>query len=124
MKSQLTTTLALQRVMLPEARNESHQAIRLHLRGLDLQFGQSRKPVLTLVPDEIYPHLYRIRYPNGWITTTAANLTRAKDAAYGHARYLLGEERPPQASYSPLGRVGMEALKDPYLVVADIDGQY
>jgi hypothetical protein len=37
--------------------------------------------VLTLVDDATYPHLYRIRYPNGW-TSTVGNLTRAKDAAF------------------------------------------
>jgi hypothetical protein len=37
-------------------------------------------PVLTLVADATYPHLYRIRYPSGW-TSTPANLSRAKDAA-------------------------------------------
>ena len=47
-----------------------------------------RHPVLTLVADEKYPHLFRIRYPDGWISTPA-NITRAKDAAYGHARFLL-----------------------------------
>ena len=55
-------------------------------RGLVLHLG--KRPVLTLVPDATFPHLYRIRYPDGW-TSTPANLTRAKDAAYGHARYLL-----------------------------------
>ena len=44
--------------------------------------------MLTLVADEKFPHLFRIRYPDGW-TSTPANITRAKDAAYGHARYLL-----------------------------------
>ena len=60
-------------------------------RGLALHLG--KRPVPTLVADENFPHLYRIRYPDGW-TSTPANLTRAKDAAYGHARYLLmpGEE--------------------------------
>ena len=51
--------------------------------GLNLCFG--RRKVLTLVDDATYPHLYRIRYPNGW-TSTVGNLTRAKDAAYGRAR--------------------------------------
>ena len=55
-------------------------------RGLALHY--CKRPVLTLVPDATFPHLYRIRYPDGW-TSTPANLTRAKDAAYGHARYLL-----------------------------------
>jgi hypothetical protein len=57
-------------------------------RGLALCFG--RREVLTLVQDDTYPHLYRIRYPGGWISAPA-NISRAKDAAYGHARYLLGQ---------------------------------
>jgi hypothetical protein len=69
-------------------------------RGLDLHLGNRRKPVLTLVADTTYPHLYRIAYPNGW-TSTLGNLTRAKDAAYGHARYLLHQESPAEAPYSP-----------------------
>ena len=44
--------------------------------------------MLTLIADETYPHLFRIRYPDGW-TSTPANISRAKDAAYGHARFLL-----------------------------------
>ena len=54
--------------------------------GLALHFD--KRPVLTLVADEKYPQLFRIRYPDGW-TSTPANITRAKDAAYGHARFLL-----------------------------------
>jgi hypothetical protein len=64
----------------------------LHLRG-------HRKPLLNLVAHETYPHLYRIAYPNGW-TSTAANLSRAKDAAYGHARFLLTEQSPVEAAHS------------------------
>ena len=66
-------------------------------RGLALHLGRRKKPVLTLVADATYPHLYRIRYPNGW-TSTPANLTRAKDAAY--------ESRPLFAG-------GTEALRGP-----------
>lgn len=69
-------------------------------RGLELHWGQRGAPVLTLVQDVTHPHLYRIRYPDGWMTT-AANLTKAKDAAYGHARYLLGRQRPRGVGYSP-----------------------
>jgi hypothetical protein len=69
-------------------------------RGLGLHLGRRRTPVLTLVADATYPHLYRIRYPNGW-TSTHANISRAKDAAYGHARHLLGAETPARAPYSP-----------------------
>ena len=66
--------------------------------GLALELGKHR--VLILVADAIYPDLYRISYPGGWISAPA-NLTRAKDAAYGHARYLLSTERGAEAGYSP-----------------------
>jgi hypothetical protein len=62
-------------------------------RGLDLCVGQSTKPILTLVVDSTYKHLFRIRYPNGW-TSSPANLSRAKDAAHSHARFLLQETAP------------------------------
>jgi hypothetical protein len=57
-------------------------------RGLGLCIGR-RTPMLELVRDATGPHLFRIRYRDGW-TSSPANLTRAKDAAYGHARYLIG----------------------------------
>ena len=69
-------------------------------RGLGLHLGRRKKPVLTLVPETAYPHLYRIRYPNGW-TSAPANITRAKDAAYSHARYLLVTESGVSAPHSP-----------------------
>jgi hypothetical protein len=59
-------------------------------QGLALYLGRGKTPILTLAVDETHPHLYRIQYPDGW-TSTPANLTRAKDAAYGHARWLLGK---------------------------------
>jgi hypothetical protein len=68
-------------------------------RGLALHFGKSRKPILTLDQDSTYPHLYRIRYPNGW-QSVPGNITRAKDAAYGHASYLMGEETGAGAAHS------------------------
>jgi hypothetical protein len=66
-------------------------------QGLDLHLGRRKEPVLVLIADKTYPHLYCIKYPDG----TPANLARAKDAAYGHARYLLAQQRPVDASYSP-----------------------
>jgi hypothetical protein len=69
-------------------------------RGLGLHFGRRRRPVLTLVADAACPHLYRIRHPSGW-TGAPANLARAKDAAYGHARHLLAEDTATEAPYSP-----------------------
>ena len=84
---------------LPEERlqpSSPHQAAsgtnlrRRHFcwRGLALHFGRRKRPVLTLIADDTYSHLFRIRYPDGW-TSTAANISRAKDAAYDHARWLL-----------------------------------
>jgi hypothetical protein len=67
-------------------------------RGLELCWRN--RPVLALIADATYPHLYHIRYPDGWISSSA-NLTRAKDAAYGHARYLLAQENGVEAPYSP-----------------------
>jgi hypothetical protein len=61
--------------------------------GLALHYGKRRMPVVTLVADDNYPHLFRIKYPDGWVST-AANVSRAKEAAYGHARLLLS---PPLA---------------------------
>ena len=56
--------------------------------------------MLELVVDETYQHLFRIRYPNGW-TSSPGNITRAREAAYSHARHLLGRqtgaEAPPAA---------------------------
>ena len=57
-------------------------------RGLAFCLMNRSKPVLELVADSTYPHLFRIRYPDGW-RSSPANLSRAKDAAYGHALTLL-----------------------------------
>jgi hypothetical protein len=92
----------------PSRRSKQVAAIRdveFVWRGLSLHLGRRSAPVLTLVADPVYPHLFRIRYPNGW-TSLPANLTRAKDAAYGHARYLLHTgtpEGPRHAAESPPG---------------------
>ena len=67
-------------------------------RGLDLRYD--RRTVLTLEADATYPNLYRIKYPNSW-TSAPANLTRAKDAAYGHARHLLGAQTGAECAPSP-----------------------
>ena len=77
-------------------------------RGLSLHLGRNRKPTLTLVQDANYPRLYRIRYPDGW-TSAPANLTRAKDAAYGHARCLLAQETAGKGVYSPEDKIGEAA---------------
>jgi len=85
-------------------------------KGLTLHYGRRKAPVLTLIADATYPHLFRIAYPDGW-TSTLANLTRAKDAAYEHARYLLRGQRQaagPLAAETTPAR--MDPLKDKVLV--------
>lgn len=69
-------------------------------RGLHLCLGRRRRSVLCLVADSTHPHLYRIRYPDGW-ESTPGNITRAKDAAYGHARHLLAQETAAEAPHGP-----------------------
>ena len=68
--------------------------------GLALHLGRRKQPVLVLIADKTYPHLYSISYPDGW-TSTQANLARAKDAAYGHARYLLAQQKPVETPTAP-----------------------
>ena len=46
-------------------------------RGLSLHLGRSSKPLLTVIPDVKYPHLFRIKHSDGW-TSAPANITRAR----------------------------------------------
>src|SRR4029453_7265354 len=39
--------------------------------GLALHYGKRRTPVVTLVADDNHPHLFRIRYRDGWLSTPA-----------------------------------------------------
>jgi hypothetical protein len=69
--------------------------------GLALHLGKPKTPpVLTLSVDIDRHHLFRIKYPDGWLSSPA-NLTRAKDAAYGHARYLLGKRGARRVATTP-----------------------
>jgi hypothetical protein len=68
-------------------------------RGLALHLGRRKTPVLILIADTDIPHLYRIKYSNGW-TSAPANLSRAKDAAHGHARFLLAGQSRAEGDYS------------------------
>ena len=61
------------------------------MNGLSLHLGRRSTPVLTLVADDQYPHLFRIKYPDGWLSTPA-NISRAKDAAYSQARAILSHD--------------------------------
>lgn len=68
-------------------------------QGLALHYGKRKTTVLTLVVDGDFADLFRIQYPSGWVSFPA-NLSRAKDAAFGHARHLLWAESPSEAPQS------------------------
>ena len=75
-----------------------------------LHYGSARTPIALVVPDSVYPGMYRIKWPDG-VISDLANLSRAKDAALANcergpprrdARLFLWEigahERPTKAS--------------------------
>ena len=69
--------------------------------------------MLTLIADATYPHLYRITYPDGW-RSSLGNLTWAKDAAYGHARYsLMAEAARRQATARNTPSPGIQTPIEP-----------
>jgi hypothetical protein len=45
-----------------------------------LHYGSARTPIALVVPDSVYPGMYRIRWPSGE-QSDMVNLARAKDAA-------------------------------------------
>jgi hypothetical protein len=50
-----------------------------------LHYGKSRKPLACLKPDDRYPTMWRIHWPDGEVSDMV-NLTRAKDAAMALCR--------------------------------------
>ena len=52
----------------------------LRWNGLALHFGRHTKPLSTVVPDDRWPGMWRIRHHDG-ILSDLLNLTRARDAA-------------------------------------------
>src|SRR4030095_16201121 len=50
------------------------------LQVLSLHFGRSRQPLAWVVPDEKYPQMYRVHWPDG-DTSDMVNLTRGRWAA-------------------------------------------
>jgi hypothetical protein len=54
-----------------------------------LHVGRSRKPLLHVVSDNQWPHMWRIRHRDNSVSDLL-NLTRAKDAAQSHALAELG----------------------------------
>jgi hypothetical protein len=63
-------------------------------RGDDLCIWGKGEPVVSIVPDERYPQMWRVQYPDGRLTGMV-NLTRARDAARGIALLILNPPRSP-----------------------------
>ena len=55
-----------------------------------LHFGKSRKALAWVKPDERYPTMWRIHWPDGEVSDMV-NLTRARDAAMA-----IAERGPPR----------------------------
>jgi hypothetical protein len=45
-----------------------------------LYYGTARTPLVRVIPDIVYPGMYRLRWPDGQVSDLA-NLSRIKDAA-------------------------------------------
>jgi hypothetical protein len=52
----------------------------------------SRTPIVTVVPDEQYPQMWRVRRSDGSLTDMV-NKTRARDAARGLAMSILNRNK-------------------------------
>jgi hypothetical protein len=61
-----------------------------------LHYGKSRKPLACLKPDDRYPTMWRIHWPDGEVSDMV-NLTRAKDAAA-----VLVRRRRPELDWKML----------------------
>ena len=65
--------------------------------ALALYHANSQKPLLHVVPDAIWPGMFRVRLSSG-VLTDLCNLTRAKDAAFAIALRDLNSEMQEKPS--------------------------
>src|SRR5260370_12708269 len=72
-------------------------------KDLALHVGKSRNPLLHVVPDKRWPHMWRIRHRDNSLSDLL-NSTRAKDAAQSHP---LSELLAQEVGKRPLGRPPM-----------------
>ena len=56
--------------------------------GYTLHLGRTKKPLLSVVPDAVYPAMWRVRRADGSLSDLV-NLSRAKDAALSLALAIL-----------------------------------
>src|SRR5262245_5210700 len=60
--------------------------------GFALHRRQAKTPLLHVVPDTVYPGMWRVRFPDGRLTDMT-NLTRAKETAVAIAVEALNAEK-------------------------------
>ena len=79
-------------------RTYGQRALSFRRDGTGLAVCHGRAVVVRVVPDERWPGMWRVRYPDGRLTDLV-NITRAKDAAFSIAlRILQGEETPREGA--------------------------
>ena len=71
-----------------------------------LHYGRQATPLCHVNPDDKYPSMYRIHWPDGEVSDMV-NLSRAKDAASVLARRRHGIHDPSMLSWMP-GRAAGE----------------
>ncbi|SRR5258705_8523923 len=84
-------------------KDRSHLTWTRAAKDLALHVGKSRNPLLHVVPDKRWPHMWRIRHRDNSLSDLL-NSTRAKDAAQSHA---LAELRAQEVGKRPLVRPPM-----------------
>ena len=85
-------------------------------KGFALHVGKFRNPLLHVVPDSRWPHMWRIRHRDNSLSDLL-NVARAKDAALTHALADLAQKpgkrtgvgAPMRFSGSPVSDTGQPA---------------
>jgi hypothetical protein len=69
-----------------------YPAKNLEWKGDGLHLQGKGKPIVTIVPDDKYPAMWRVRLPDGRLTDMV-NRTRAMDAAIAIALGILNDRK-------------------------------
>jgi len=83
----------------------------LRWNGRALHLGHHTKPLLTVVPDDRWSGIYRIRFRDRHLSDMV-NLTRAKDAAEGIALSDINPKGSIRAVERPPVRLPRRGLSD------------
>ena len=59
-------------------------------RGLSLHLGRSSKPLLTVIPDVTYPHLFRIKHSDGWTKRAGESHQSARCRVWARSLFAGG----------------------------------